>query len=129
MKTQMNITQTQNALMSSTINNLKNQNNMKTNRTLESFEQFLVNVHACKNNGKFLSQKNYKSYVKTVAKIFGLREQEFLNASSTKLQVWKIQIEDKPTFKSLSPAYRSDLKSGFEAFVNYARYQAGFLKY
>jgi hypothetical protein len=129
MKTQMNINQNQNALITQTINNLKNQNNVKTNRTLESFEQFLVNVHACKNNGKFLSKENYKSYIRQVIKALAVTEQEFLNASSTKLQVWKIQIEDKPTFKSLSAAYRSDLKSGFEAFVNYARYQAGFLKY
>src|ERR1700758_4814516 len=122
MKKQMNVTENQNALMSSTINNLKNKNNMKTNRTLESFEQFLVNVHACKNNGKFLSKENYKSYIRQVIKTLNVTEKEFLNANSTTLQVWKIQIEDKPTFKSLSPAYRNDLKSGFGAFVNYARY-------
>ncbi|HXD93887.1 MAG TPA: hypothetical protein VNX01_11795 [Bacteroidia bacterium] len=128
MKTQINITENQNVLMNQTINNL-NQNNMKKSRTIESFEQFLVNVHACTNNGKFLSKENYKSYVRKVAKIFNKTEKDFLNTELIQLKAWKIQIEDKPTFKSLSAEYRSDLKSGFEAFVNYARYQAGFLKY
>ena len=128
MKTQINITQNQNALMNPTINNL-NQNNMKKIRTIESFGSFLVNVYACTNNGKFLSKESYQSYVKTVAKIFGKTEKDFLNAELIQLKAWKIQIEDKPTFRDLSADYKRDLKSGFGAFVNYARYQAGFLKY
>lgn len=102
---------------------------MKNSRTFESFENFLANIYSRQNNGQFLSKENYKSHVRNVIKSLGVTEEHFLNAELKQLKIWKIQIQDKPAFNLFSKAHRSDLKSGFEAFINYGRYQAGLAKY
>lgn len=102
---------------------------MKTTRTFESFEQFLTHVYSKQNSGKFLSQNNYISYIRTVIKHLGLSESQFLNAELSVLKGWFRQLEDKPSFGKVSIDYKTDLKSGFTAFINYGRYQAGYVMY
>lgn len=106
-----------------------NLNTMKTTRTLESFQQFLINIYARKYNGVFLSKESYKSLIKSVIKTLGVTEQYFLNADLKQLKIWQILIQDKPAFQCISIEHRRDLRSGFEAFVNYSRYQAGLISY
>lgn len=102
---------------------------MKTIRTFESFSQFLINVYSKQNGGKFLSQNNYLSYIRNVIKHLGISESQFLNAELTLLKAWFRQLEDKPSFRKVSAEYRNDLKSGFNAFINYGRYQVGYVTY
>lgn len=102
---------------------------IKLYRTIESFQQFLANIYSRKHNGKFLSVKNYTSYIHTIIKILGITENCFLNSDLTVLKTWKIIINDKSAFKTLSNEYKKDLNSGFEAFINYGRYNEGFVKY
>lgn len=102
---------------------------MKTNRTFESFEQFLVNIYSRQNGGKFLSKNNYLSYIRRVTKILSVPESQFLNADLKQLKTWFIQLEDKRDFQRASYDHQSDLKSGFNAFINYGRYQVGYVTY
>lgn len=102
---------------------------MKTIRTFESFEQFLANIYSRQNGGKFLSINNYRSYIKKVIKMLGVSERQFLNAELKQLKAWFIQLADKSDFRNSSFGYKSDLKSGFSAFINYGRYQAGYVNY
>lgn len=98
-------------------------------RTFESFEQFLANIYSRQNGGKFLSIKNYKAYIKKVIKMLGVSEGQFLNAELKQLKAWFIQLADKSDFRNSPKEYKSDLKSGFTAFINYGRYQAGYVNY
>lgn len=100
-----------------------------TTRTLESYQRFLKNVWKLQNNGKFVSEAKYKILIQDVSKILGLPEHYFLNAQLTQLEKWALELNDKPLFHKDPKKYRSDLKSGFAAFIAYCKFQKGLISF
>lgn len=99
-------------------------------KTWESFQQFLANIYSkTKINGKFLSLESYKSYGRKIAQTLSITEDQFLNASLQQLKIWAIQIKDKPLYRTYGKKFRSDLSSGFKAFIMYCRFLLGLVSF
>lgn len=104
-------------------NNNLNPSKMKLKRTFESFEKFLRNIWKLQNNNRFVSEYNYKQYVKDISKILGFKEEFFLNAPISQLERWAKEMKTKPLFGKNPEKLRSNLNSGFTAFICYCQFQ------
>lgn len=95
------------------------------NRNLELFEKFLRNIWKLQNNGKFVSEYNYKKYIKEISNALCLKEDYFINAQLNQLESWFNEMKTKTLFHKNPEKYRSDLQSGFKAFIAYCKFQKG----
>ncbi len=102
---------------------------LNTIRTIESFEQFLINIYSRKYDGIFRSKEAYASSLKKIIKCLGVTDNYFLNADMMQLIKWKYQISDKPAFSTLPAKHKTNLLSSYEAFLNYGRFQSGLINY
>lgn len=100
-----------------------------TTRTPESYEKFLKNVWKLQNNGKFVSEYNYKKLIMQSAEVLRLPEYYFLNAQISQLEKWELEMNEKPLFHKNPKKYRSDIKSSFKAYIAYCKFQKGLISF
>jgi len=92
---------------------------MNQSMSFEAFERYL------KNNQQIKSVESYLNYLQQSIKYLGVATNRFFSATLFEARCWEAKLKNNTAFQGLSYEYRSNIVTGYHAYLDCLRDQAG----